>query len=780
MRKCEKEFINLHNSDCSNVTFDSIKSQINTDKYIDERKKSNLFTKYFNARVLIPTSLALVLVAGIGIGAGVAIPHLAKDSNKKVTGLSIENFNAIVTEYEKNISFISSGFELANLLDNGKTSQVLQDDLSVDYSQFNEGIKGKYNIKLSNKKTNKETSYEVEVVDLDVVEIKLLNYRQNYYFGEKIVPQDLKIVKVRSDGSEVVCKSTEYSIDETNFDSTQKGTYDVSVSLIGNSEFKIDYQVEVIDYDEHSFDGKYSYLIDSYKYGAPTVYAFEIKNGAITSYYSEILLNGSLNFDFSGNDLVVSCEGHSQKMVYNPEKRSFVVSGIAGDPDMECFKLFDGDYLLGIKGELVTYSQDKYVAKEGTLPYSTYAYLVHNYGGVYFDPKLSQEINCQSAFNQDTIVNVGTKQDNSSNKEYVGIWYREDWNKLIYLENDMTIHSGTWKNSKPFTATKNSEGNYVIRSTNYDVMIFNPIEDTLSLLDPETGEVYLVYHRFNENTQIIVTLKYDQYVLNKGDSFVPMKVEQDRISWYELDNYNGEPLYENKDFSSVTSASVDMTLYDEYIYGNIHHYYKIESNDWDDKLKTGWRYVLVEYLEYEEVSRGYLAFSNYDLETRVTTFEVTPFDQNKEKYRFEIDRIKIQENDTMYYSNRININGAYYQEDRYPFKELNVLGSYFTDEGDEIVLTSRGVLGIVKYGSNGGMSVSYEFPLLKSVSENEVIFLLKDYYEPDSSARFNYYEFKVTLENGQYYFIYNGKKYVRSEEPSKNYLDQETFFIYYR
>lgn len=778
MRKCEKEFISLRNSDCSNVTFDSIKSQINTDKYINENEKSNFLSKFLNAKVLVPTSLALVLVSGIGIGA--TIPFLTKESSKKITGLNIENFNAIVTEYEKNMSFIPSGFELANLLDNGKTSQVLQDDLSVDYSEFNEGVKGRYSIKLSNKKTNKETSYDVEVLDLDVVEIKLLNYRQNYYFGEKILPQDLKLVKVRSDGSEVVCKSTEYSIDESNFDNTQKGTYDVSVSLIGNKEFKLDYQVSVIDYDEHIFDGKYSYLIDSYKYGSPTVYAFEIKNGAISSYYSEILLNGSLNFDFNGNNLVASCDGHSQKMRYNPDKRSFIVSGIAGDPDMECFKLFDGDYLLEIKGELVTYSQDKYVAKEGTLPYATYAYLVHNYGGVYFDSKLSQEINCQSEFNQDMIVNVGTKQDTDSNKEYVGIWYREDWHKLIYFENNMTIHSGNSNNANPFTATKDSDGNYVIRSTNHDVMIFNPIEDTLSLLDPETGEVYLVYHRFDEHTQIIVTLKFDQYVLNKGDSFVPMKVEQDRITFYRMNNYNGEPLYENADFSSVTTSMIDMTLYNDYIYGNIHHYYRIESNDWDDKLKTGWQYVLVEYLEYEEVSRGYLAFNNYNLKTDIVTFEVTPFDQNKEKCRFNVDRIQVQENDKTYYSKRINIDGVYYQENRYPFIELNVLGSYFSNEGDEIVLTSRGVLGIVKYSPSGSKSVSYEYPLLKSVSENEVVFLLKDYYEPDSSARFNYYEFKVTLENGQYYFIYNGKKYVRSDEPSENYLESETFFTYYQ
>lgn len=775
MKKIEKKFFdkncNLTNS-C--VDFNTLKSQINFDSYVEKEETYSPKRKTKFIEILtICFSISLII--------GIIVPCILFNSKKEdlpednilALGIDIENINAIVTEYEKNASFITKGYQVSKLLENGKTSLIDNNDILVDYSEFKEGIVGKYNIKLKNKEDNHETNYITEVIDLDVVALELESFKKDYYVGEKIFPQDLEVIKVRSDGSKVKVKSTELVIDDTNFNNELPGTYPVKVSLQSNSSFNLTYQVNFKNHDQNTFDGRYSYIDNTYTYGAPNIYAFEIKDGVISSYYSEILLNGKLEYVESEQRIVLSRKGSSQTMSYNLQKRSFIVSGIAGDPDMECFRLSSNDYIVDLKGQLVPDGENSYVTKDGSLPISTYNYLSHVFGDIYLDDQYQNKVNQETSIDSDLTLWVGKQSEINQNQEtpFVGIWYRPNWGVLVYLEEDMTLHSGNKNNSKPYTASKNSDNTYTLRSINTAVMIYDPETDTLNMLSPETGEIELTYFRFDSETQIVVSLRFDDYILQKGEVFNPVEINDYDVSWYEVKNYHGEPLYENTSFEGTTKYNNYMSDFSGIMYGDINHYFEICSNDWDDMLETNRRYILVEYENFKEVNRGYIRFANKNFNNKSYDFEIEPLDES-EKYSINI-KTNYDENERRYFKT-LTINNTKYNENKYPFNDLPFVGSYFSEDGSELLINRKGNLGKVKINETT-TSVEYTNLLIKSISDEEIVFLIKNYYEPEVSSRFEYYEMKVELINGKYTFTYSNKQYIKSDTPSDNYIRFDVF-----
>lgn len=765
MKKIEKKFFDKNcNLTDSCVDFNTIKSQINFDSCVEEKTYSP------KKRTRFIEILAFCFCTSLIIG--IVVPSILVNSknedlpgnNPLALGINIENINAIVTEYEKNTSFVSNGYQVSNLLENGKTSLVDSNDILVDYSEFKEGVVGKYNIKLKNREGNHEVNYLTEVVDLEVVEIKLESYQQDYYIGENIFPQDLEVIKVRSDGSKVKVKSTELVIDDSNFNNERPGTYSVNVSLQSNSSFNLTYQVNVKEYDQNTFDGRYSYIDNTYTYGAPNIYAFEINDGVISSFYSEILLNGELEYVESDQEIILSRTGSSQTMKYNPQKRSFIVSGIAGDPDMECFRLSSNDYIVDLKGQLVPDGGDNYVTKDGSLPISTYNYLSHVYGDIYLDSQYQNKVNQETNIDSDLTLWVGKPSEINQEQEtpFVGIWYRPNWGTLVYLEEDMTLHSGNKDFSKPYTASKNSDNTYTLRSNSFQVMIFDPVSDTLNMLSPETGEIELVYFRFDSETQIIVSLRFDDYILQKGEVFNPVEINDYDVSWYEVIGYHGEPLYENTSFEGSNKYSNYMSDFTGIMFGDINHYFEINSNDWDDRLETGHQYILVEYENFKEVNRGYIRFANIDFKNISYYFEIEPINGN-EKYLINI-KTNYDDNKKVYFKT-LTINNTNYNENKYPFNNLPFVGSYFSEDGSKLLITKEGNLGEVKK-LEASTTIEYKSLLIKSISDEEIVFLLKNYYEPEVSSRFEYYELKVELIDGKYTFTYNNKQYIKSETSS--------------
>ncbi len=699
------------------------------------------------------------------------------------TGIKIDNINAIAMEYEKNAMFISSGHTISKSLDNGKAVRLESSSIVIDHSAFIDGVPGHYDIHIEDKTTNRETSYKATVIESEIVSIKLGDFRKDYFLGENIIPQDVQIIKIRSDGTEVKAKPNEYQIGDSQYDNSQIGQYQISVTLLSNASFSLDYTVNVKDYTDISFDGKYSYIDNTYTFGAPNVFAFEIENNVMTHYYGEIYLSGLLEINIVDGNLIFSHPNITQTMRYVPAHRSFIVKGIAGDPDLECTSLANSDFVISVVGELTQNHHNSYIAKDGTLSYSTISYLTYNYGGIYTDSSFSTEIDYYTVFDENTTVVVGHKPVINEEQPYVGIWYRKDWRSLIYLEADLTMHSGRPEFSVTFTAQNDGQGNYMLRTNSQGNMYYVKNDDTLNLLHPETGEIYLTYRRYNPLTQLIVTINHnnsiDQFVINKGEAFEAMTIKDDEISWYSIPSYKGELLYNDITFYNATRQSNYLTDFTGYMFGDLSRYFTIEDNDWDDILTSGHRYVLVEYYRLEEVGRGYIAFFDKHSIDNSYDFKITPINGKDEVFYINISTQRINEANRSYFLRGLHINGneQTFVQNLYPFGDLPIVGTYYASDNTELWISAKGCIGIVKHNTPTSYSVEMVRPLVKSISENEVLFIMRNYYEPSESARFTTYELKISRLNEHFTFVYEGKTFTRSDTPSAAFLRyEETLF----
>ena len=302
-----------------NFSFKEIESTIN----FANITKSGIKSRQYQLRAALPFFIVSIVMA-----VAIVIP-LSVVLNPCDTGLQILNHDDIVTTYEKNCSFISSGFEVVKKKSNG-TNEILAPSLyTVDSSQFRDGVEGTYPISIFlNSNKSIKTSFDVEVIDDEVLTISLGEYRDTYYVGETIIPSDITLIKECESGVDREAKITEYEFDTSLFNSSVIGTYEIKVTLISNPLFFLTYLVDVQDIDQADLSGRYAYKEPLTAGGEPTVFALEIESNIITSHYSEILIHGEMIKEVVDGEIHIRGNyGGTQTMTYLPSVRTLLVSG---------------------------------------------------------------------------------------------------------------------------------------------------------------------------------------------------------------------------------------------------------------------------------------------------------------------------------------------------------------------------------------------------------------------------------------------------------------------
>lgn len=727
MKKIEEEFVeNLRKLDDTKVEFESINKHINYDKYLKEKKKP-----FSTKKLAWVSSLSCATVA-----LAIALPLIivnAQGGNSSspldIRQIDIANIDDIVIEYEKNCSFVSDGLVLNRVDKDGVKSLAKKNEYTVDSSNFKEGEVGTYDISVYlNSNSEIRTSYSATVVDDEIESVSLNDYRDVYYIGENVIVQDIELIKHRESGDEKLAKITEYDLDLSNFNGNKVGTYSIGVTLKSNTDFTLNYEVEVKPIEEADLDGRYAFVDDYFEVGQPTIYAVDIFDDVITPYYSEIVMNGKYNREIKDGKIVLSTGRDLQTATYDPSNRSLIISGIAGDPDMSCFRMNRTDLEVTlIENENFEFYGTIYIAIDGFLSQGTIDYLTYRYGGAYLDASMNQPITATTEFENETNpIYVGSKPIVDDTMPYLGKWYREINDKEgsgeVYFDiKEDGIETGTVQGKIKYTVEKKSDNIYWIRYNSWQVVEYNLTNDTIGFIQPDDGKIYMYGYRYNSVTQVIVTVnwKHSQYptefIVNKGESFTTRYVSEDNIVYLET-TYDGLPLYEDIALGSVAHITVELRNSNGK-FGDSDSYYAIESAFQVDRLGEGHNYYFTVYEDFKVAKRGWIEMTDYDAE-RVIRYMTVHFDdgttgQVEHSYTESImwldDEAKL-------------LNKSIFKDE--PF-----IGTYHNEDSSKtIVMRENAYIGFVKVTDSGGSATSLRNLFVISHSETKWTF---EYYDSD-------------------------------------------------
>ncbi|MDE6661465.1 MAG: hypothetical protein K2J93_06555, partial [Anaeroplasmataceae bacterium] len=713
-------------------SFEDIKNSI---KVKDQAEASK---KFFWTSKKVGISLAGGILLLLLI---ILLPYLLmKPSAPKVTSIRITNRSDLLLEYEKNCSFISKGVMVDKELSDGSVVQANEEEIVVDYEEFIASQVGRYHISVY-LRANPEikVGYDVNVVDDEIVGLNLMDYRSVYYQGEQITSEDLVLEKQLASGKKKRTKLIEYSIDDTTSKLHSIGMHEVGVVLNSNEDFRLSYQVDVKSLEELNVDGKYGYTDMYSSRHSFDVLALEIMNATATPYDSEVVISGILRKEIIDNEIVISDLKHNQNMIYKPFTKQLIIKGIAGDPDMVCFKLTEDDYLISLTGPLVVGDQIL-IARGGKLSYNTLMYLIHSYGGVYLDDSLDITVDCDTLFKEDTTIYLQGKPLDNDQKEYMGIWYADG--KVILEINEKGLYIGGRTDTTPYTIDESLEG-YRIRISYFEVFEYSIIKDTIEYYTE--GYHVATYKRYNPELQAIVSVyptnSRVQWVVNKGDTLKMTVTKRNEVNYFTIPNYHGEPITEDRDFGKITQGNWYISDMDYDIYGTVDNYVYIVGA-WSagkpsiDMQSTSYLQV---YKNYELVEVGWIEIidaEEYDI-TILVHFE----DNTTEK---------------VFYNRKTRIlkyKGESFNYNKTPYKGLEFVGDYLGEDGSSKSIDDYGRINYEIHYPNGYIARGNEQTYIQSMEEN---FIVLWYTYQNSKDEREIRTIELTKENNEWSFVYEG------------------------
>ena len=734
MKKVEQKFLNQFSNKISNTkSFEAVKNKIDFLISNPQCKKRKNFS---------------IIFLGITIALLIAIipTTLFFFMQPKIIEIEITNKNDLVIEYEKNTQFINSGIIVNKKLSNGKSCIASKDEIIIDCGEFNPHVLGNYNIEVFLKKQPKiKTSYEVTVIDDEILNLESNNYRKTYYIGEDITVKDFEILKNVTSGKQKVAKYTEYDIDTSSVNTQKAGTYPIQIFLNSNKAFSLSYEIEYKPLKELNIDGKYGYIDTSYSMNQPTILALKIEDNYAYPSYSEIVLKGELKKEIQDGNIVIFDNHHSQKMIFEPFNQKLIISGLtASDSTMECFKLQESDFLVALNGTIAD-KEILYVAQNGHLSLQTINHLKELYGGIYLDSTMNENITEFTIFNKNTTINVGNKNIGNDDKLYLGSYYNSQNEIVLKIQNDSIIQG---RNSIPYTTQLIENDIIIIRTSPYNSTYHYDIKnDNIKVYSVEN--IYLqTLEKYDNNNQIIVglinsyTTKFE-YVVNKGEPFNCTHITRNEIEYYDIPEYHNEPLYESIVFLNITKYIFSLIDLSDEIYGTYEHYL-IFKTAWSvnrhniDYQFTYWYEI---YDQFEVTELGWVEFSNALNNDLFLTFHP----ENKERYEVKYEK----------QSKTFDIQNQSYPINLTPYEQFDFLGTYIGEDGSEVIVDSKGRIGIIQY-FEGGKRILYQNIYMEYYDEN----CFKFYYlsQNDKDERvINHIEF--TKENDVYVFKYNNTKY---------------------
>ncbi len=750
MKKIEEEFLNDFSDSFPNQqSFEDVMRKITPYSHQKKTKQSHkLFIKKLGFIG------ALVLLFAILIPLTIAILN-----KPQITAIAIANLDDLVVEYEKNCQFIDKGVAVDKIMSNGKQIRASSEEIVIDYQSFQNSKIGEYYISvyLRNKPSSK-TGYYVRVIDDEVIGLELINSRTTYYMGEIIAQDDLIIEKTLASGARKRTKYTECSVDTSNFDSQQIGTYEIAVALNSNEKFNLSYEVEVQDLDHLDVNGKYG-CVDSYiENTPPTILALEIKDDKVISHYSEIIIGDNedtkIKKEVVDGQIIISDSRYNQKMTYKPLNNELIITGLmAGEPDIVCFRLQDNDYLISLEG-LLADQKTLYVAKGGSLSSDTISYLTNAYGGIYLDSEMEIPITIDTIFERDTTIFVGTKIIENDEKLYMGTFYDENQKIALRIEeNSLYMYGSNTPNI--YSVQLRNNGDIWIRTSAYDPIYHYIVSK--DIFEVYSGDNYYIgiLRRFDADRQVIVTLstysetKYE-YAWEKGTPFRCINVHQNEIEYFTIPGYSKTPINEDTIFNNVTISHIYMSDFSYRIYGS-HDDYLTIRNAWSagkENINNELTYWYEIRRNYEADEIGWIEFSKSENNTITFILHPENGDSKTAIYEKTIKSFTIDENKYTYNST--------------PFSDFDFVGLYLGDDGSEKTISEKGMLGTIKYSETGSVSTTYTYIYISSLNENEVIFSYVYQNENDErEIRF----IALTKKESGWSFIFNGITYLQLVNP---------------
>ncbi len=619
MKKEEQQFLKkyLQKSNIS-PNFSDIQEKIS---YPEKAKKKR--NKYL-VPVLSFASFA-VLILGLSIGLSFLPSSVSKGNSTPNQSLALyedvylDNEREIQTIYERNLSFVEDGFSFAKEENNGRITLL---ESEIDSSSFQEGIPGEYPIHLSLKEENIQETLLVEVIEEEVETIDVHFDKGFYYLGETPLPSDFSLKKLRSDGSSIAAKESEYALeyDEESFSSL--GKKNIRVYLKGNASIYVDMVCEVKPLEEISFAGNYGWVADDYPYGAPLIKMFHIsENNEISSDYSEIWMEGELTIEKKGDILHLSTPSTSTQLAtYNPNTRIFEVEGVAGDPPYPCFLLPSMTHEIHVLYPLDINREDVFCAKNGYLDQSTLNTIIYFGGGVYLDSEFKNEVTRNTYLEDGCTIYGGTIYEHEYDGVLSGIWVDEERDPLpevSYVFKEDKVSYQFLDFLKDYSVSRHGNGLF-IRFAN-QVLRYDIRTDQIEIFGYQ-GKVASSYRRFDDEEEIIVRFAYltsseHAFVLKKGEkmsSYMISKNGED-IYFYDFDDYEGQPLYEN---TKLTGTLGNIGLRDFLgTYGTYKDYWQTDNLASFEEGVSYSSYAFVHYQNLELVDYGKLSIVGYKEDT---------------------------------------------------------------------------------------------------------------------------------------------------------------------
>ncbi len=706
--------------------------------------------------------------------------------------MRLDNQNEILREFESNASFIFGGNLTRNNGD-GKAVTINDRLIEIDSSEFKEGAVGNYTIKCRLKNDDEAlVSYNVLVNNEIIDSLKIDSFRNTYYVGETVLLSDVSVTKVMKSEKNVKALPTEYALDTSKFDTSKPGKTTLTVYLLTNPNIKKTYEVDVKPLDEINLKGDYAYICREFKVGEPIFYAFSIDE-EIKPEYSEILAKGKYERHVNNSGIVLEVPGDSQTMRYVPKDREMIVSGIAGDPDMHCFKLTDRDVYITMSGGNDVSDKLNIVAKNGYLSNKTLDYFKFNFGGVYFDAGFNNEVDSMHHFDNQVTLYLGVKSIPVSNEGFIGDWYSPiDVNKMKITITKEGMSSWGAVELPSYTTTEYEE--YITIRAHNGIYEYDKIKGTLFTVDNYDGSRGVELRKYDSKTQALVTYVYNNmghkyvYVYNLGDSLNKTFVYESRISSIEVTSiytidengnqiekaYHNEPILE--DLIIANGANYNRSMSDYWgTYGKDYtDFWRLTDKSNADRMNNDPHYDYLVHYEMGETTRvGWVEFSRYV----IVTYQYEGKDNRGNPiYDENGDPVIYTGTNEYYYGNvhfedgetieikfpktttGVDIGSGWMTKITYIWNLLPFIGTYKSSSGKQIDISKSGAL--VQYLENAqGYSYTTAMDGFITFYSNDKI--TAKFVEFDNNYNRTIHNIDFLLSENRYIFELNGNTYTQ-------------------
>lgn len=656
----------------------------------------------------------------------------------------IGDFENVQVEYESNLYFVSDGLTLDYMDGSGRL--VSQSDVEVDYDDFSAGVPGTYEIKVSS--GERSASYSANVIESEVTSISVSFDKGAYYGEEKPLPSDFTITKTRDDGSTSISKNSEVGLDLSAFEQGE-----VTVYLKSNPEFREVVLTPRLPIEEVSFSGKWGWKEDFHDYGMPSVLAFTVNPDNVFSIsYYDIFLSGTPAMEEDGGRLHLSFASTTQDAYYDPATRVMSVTGIAGDPPLDCFMVPPGSTSFEVYSSEHDSSRD-YVALGGYMDEETYNHILYAFGDLYLDSEFATPFTLDTPIQQGQILFAKAGGDGSYNAYFQGYWFSSI--DSPFSEIRLYVEGGTFTT---FSSKKERPYSYSLTPTDLILRLgvgqcYFLSQDGQRLESRYQGETVYSLSKVDLSEKAIVTFLPDmqRYALSKGETLPAYTVDDDGKSMeiYNYVDYDGSPIYADSSFSCFVSR-VDVYTYLGH-YGDASDYYVIGGGLSYGLSDSHGEYFVIRFEDYKMVDYAKFAFKGRQGDKNALSLDFAILGE-KEAY--------------VYYSSgssflEIDGQATKYNHDflsGYPF-----VGTYHTKEGEEAKVTDYGTIEIKQTDSTGYEYVHSISFLLTSYDELSGNAGLRCSHEVGYDGEIEVFETALAIEDGRYAFSCLGKTYFQDK-----------------